>query len=173
MTALPLKPGAAILPHLDLVNTRAAAFCRSLPGRRGSPLPPGVAHLCPLEWLSLQTPTEKGLRMVAWWWLEGGLGTAGNSCLGMGTVVAWSGQCPCVLPKPNTAKQAVAPAQLGEEQRVFYWEFTIFSRHAAACPTAGTMCPAGLAGLIFLFSILPLFFLLLPSLLNQACPSHL
>ena len=59
-----------------------------------------------LEWLSLQTPPEKGLGLVDWWWLEGGLGTAGSSCLGMGTVVAGSGQCPYVLPKPNAAKQA-------------------------------------------------------------------
>lgn len=70
----------------------------------------------------------------------------------------------------------MAPVQLGEEQKGFYWECTIFSRHGAACPIASTVlhcrrpCLCGPDPFVPHLSFL---FLLLPFLPHLACPSQL
>lgn len=106
----------------------------------------------------------------------GDLGAVGSSCLGLGTMVAWSGWWTCLLPKPNAAKQVMAPVPLGEEQKGFCWECTIFSRHEAARPVAGTVLHCSrlcLCGPDAFVPHLSFLFLLLPFLPHLAGPSHL
>lgn len=101
----------------------------------------------------------------------------GSSCLGMGTLVACLGWWSCLFPKPNAAKQAMAPAQLGEKQRASCREFIIFSIHGAARPAAAdTVLHSSRPWFWGPDPLVPhssFLFFLLPSLPHLACPSHL
>lgn len=70
----------------------------------------------------------------------------------------------------------MAPVPLGEEQKGFCWECTIFSRHEAARPVAGTVLHCSrlcLCGPDPFVPHLSFLFLLLPFLPHLAGPSHL